>query len=56
MPLSEPHGARATGNEGGGVLVEYALLIAFIAALCVAAVTLVGEWALSNLDTAAELL
>jgi Flp pilus assembly pilin Flp len=56
MPLSEPHGARATGNEDGGVLVEYALLIAFIAALCVAAVTLVGEWALSNLDTAAELL
>lgn len=56
MPLFAPHRVRAARNEAGGVLVEYALLIAFIAALCIAAVTVVGEWAVSNLDSAADLL
>lgn len=33
--------ARA-GSEGGAALVEYALLVAFIAIVCVAAVTFLG--------------
>ncbi|MGH9178194.1 MAG: Flp family type IVb pilin [Acidimicrobiales bacterium] len=56
MALFAPHRRSVAGGEDGGVLVEYALLIAFIAALCIAAVTVVGEWAVSNLDSAADLL
>ncbi|VAW08292.1 hypothetical protein MNBD_ACTINO02-1891 [hydrothermal vent metagenome] len=41
-------------NERGASLVEYALLMAFIAVIAVAAVTFVGEQSLSNIEPLTE--
>jgi pilus assembly protein Flp/PilA len=41
-------------DERGASLVEYALLVALIAVVCIAAVTLLGNQASSKLDTAAN--
>jgi uncharacterized protein (UPF0333 family) len=41
-------------NERGASLVEYALLMAFIAVIAVAAVTFVGEQSLSNIEPITE--
>ena len=38
-------------SERGASLVEYALLVALIAVVCIAAVTLLGESASSKFDT-----
>ena len=43
-------------NEVGASLVEYALLLALIAAVCVTAVTVVGQKTQSNLSSSASLL
>ena len=47
---------RRRSRETGAALVEYALLIAFIAVLCIAAVGLVGDWALETLDSTGDRL
>jgi len=39
------------GNEDGASLVEYALLVALIAVVCIAAVTLLGSNASSKFDS-----
>ena len=41
-------------DERGASLVEYALLVALIAVVCIAAVSLLGTNASSKLDTAAQ--
>jgi pilus assembly protein Flp/PilA len=41
-------------DEAGASLVEYALLVALIAVVCIAAVTLLGNQASSKLNTAAN--
>jgi pilus assembly protein Flp/PilA len=41
-------------DERGASLVEYALLVALIAVVCIAAVTLLGQNASSKLNTAAN--
>ena len=43
-------------SERGAALVEYALLVALIAVVCIAAITLLGTSASSKLDTAAQSL
>lgn len=47
---------RRTSGEAGVALVEYGLLIAFIAVVCLAAVAYVGGWATDTLNSAGELL
>lgn len=42
--------ARFTETDRGASLVEYALLVALIAVVCIAAVTLLGENASSKFD------
>jgi pilus assembly protein Flp/PilA len=46
--------ARFGDNERGASLVEYALLVALIAVVCIAAVTLLGQNASSKLDTVGQ--
>ena len=41
-------------DERGASLVEYALLVALIAVVCIAAVSLLGQNASAKLDTAAQ--
>ncbi len=36
---------RWSGRQDGAALVEYALLVAFIAVICIAAVAYIGGWA-----------
>ena len=48
--------ARFGDTERGASLVEYALLVALIAVVCIAAVTLLGSNASSKLDTVADSL
>ena len=43
-------------NETGASLVEYALLLALIAIVCIAAVTFIGERTKSNLTSTASQL
>jgi pilus assembly protein Flp/PilA len=43
-------------DERGASLVEYALLVALIAVVCIAAITLLGTSASSKLNTAATSL
>ena len=43
-------------DESGASLVEYALLLAFIAVVCVGAVTLIGGTTAASLDSSASLL
>jgi pilus assembly protein Flp/PilA len=43
--------ARFSGDEKGASLVEYALLVALIAVVCVGAVTFIGKSANSKLST-----
>ena len=43
-------------SEGGASLIEYALLLAFIAVVCVAAVTLIGQKTSVSLDSSASSL
>jgi len=45
---------RFWNNEEGATLVEYVLLVALIAAVCVGAVTLLGSNANTKLNTAAN--
>lgn len=45
---------RFWNDEEGATLVEYVLLVALIAAVCVGAVTLLGTNANSKLNTAAN--
>ncbi len=47
---------RFARDEDGAALVEYALLIALIAVVCVAAVTLIGNNVSSKLSGAADAL
>lgn len=42
--------ARFTDTDRGASLVEYALLVALIAVVCIAAVTFLGEAASSNFN------
>lgn len=42
--------ARFGQSERGAALVEYALLVALIAVVCIAAITLLGESASSKFD------
>ena len=42
--------------EDGGTLVEYALLVAYIALLCLAAVAFIGDWVQDEFKTVADLL
>ncbi len=44
--------ARFGDDERGASLVEYALLVALIAVVCIAAVTLLGDNASSKLNSA----
>ena len=46
--------ARAGRSERGASLVEYALLVALIAVVCIGAVTLLGTSANSKLGSAAS--
>ncbi len=48
--------ARFWRDDDGATLVEYVLLVALIAAVCVAAVTLLGTSANTKLNTAATAL
>lgn len=43
-------------NEGGASLVEYALLLALIAIVCITAVTFIGQKTQSNLTSTASQL
>ena len=43
--------ARFGGDERGASLVEYALLVALIAVVCIAAVTVLGKNASSKFDS-----
>ena len=43
--------ARFADDERGASLVEYALLVALIAVVCIAAVTFLGKSASSKFDT-----
>ena len=47
---------RLHRDDKGASLVEYALLVALIAVVCIAAITLLGTSASSKLDTAAQSL
>jgi len=47
---------RLWNDEEGATLVEYVLLVALIAAVCVGAVTLLGSSANTKLTTAANAL
>jgi len=57
MSLATPHlwlsylRARLTGDEGGASLVEYALLVALIAVVCILAITFLGSAASSKFST-----
>ena len=42
--------------EDGATLVEYAILVAYIALLCLAAATFVGGWVREEFKTVADLL
>jgi len=46
--------AHMSSSEGGASLVEYALLVALIAVVCIAAVTLLGNNASSKFSTVAS--
>jgi pilus assembly protein Flp/PilA len=46
--------ARLARTERGASLVEYALLVALIAVICIGAVTLLGQHANSTLTSAAS--
>jgi pilus assembly protein Flp/PilA len=46
--------ARFGDDERGASLVEYALLVALIAVVCIAAVTLLGKNASSKLDSVGQ--
>ena len=46
--------ARFGDTERGASLVEYALLVALIAVVCIAAVTLLGSNASDKLDSVAD--
>ena len=46
--------ARFGHSERGASLVEYALLLALIAVVCIAAVTLLGQSASKKFDTTAN--
>jgi pilus assembly protein Flp/PilA len=46
--------ARFGDDERGASLVEYALLVALIAVVCIAAVTLLGQNASSKLDSVGQ--
>jgi len=48
--------AEDAGDERGASLVEYALLIALIALICFASITLLGNNASQGLNTAANTL
>ena len=48
--------ARFLRDDDGATLVEYVLLVALIAAVCVGAVTLLGTSANTKLNTAATAL
>ena len=43
-------------NETGASLVEYALLLALIAVVCIAAITLIGQRAEKSFDSTASAL
>ena len=45
--------ARFADSERGASLVEYALLVALIAVICIAAVSLLGDEASKNFDSVA---
>ena len=46
--------ARFANDEKGASLVEYALLVALIAVVCIAAVTLLGKNASSKFDSVGQ--
>ncbi|MFP3906835.1 MAG: Flp family type IVb pilin [Acidimicrobiales bacterium] len=46
--------ARFADSERGASLVEYALLVALIAVVCIAAITLLGESASDKFDEVAD--
>ena len=46
--------ARFGDDERGASLVEYALLVALIAVVCIAAVTILGRQASSKFDTVGQ--
>ena len=48
--------ARFARDEDGATLVEYALLVALIAVVCIAAVTLIGTRVSGKLNSAASSL
>ncbi|MBV9848901.1 MAG: Flp family type IVb pilin [Armatimonadetes bacterium] len=48
--------ARLARDEDGATLVEYALLVALIAVVCIAAVTLIGTRVSGKLNSAASSL
>ena len=52
LELAQLHAARATrlGDDRGASLVEYALLLALIALVCIGAVTFIGTSASSKLS------
>jgi pilus assembly protein Flp/PilA len=50
---SPPTSRPATRTERGASLVEYALLVALIAVVCIAAVTALGKKAKSNFNSIA---
>ena len=41
---------RYTGEDRGASLVEYALLVALIAVVCIGAITILGQGASDNFD------
>lgn len=49
MPTRRP-------SEDGATFVEYALLVAYIAVLCLAAAAFVGDWARDEFQKMADLL
>lgn len=55
-PLSVPALRSKRRTRAGAALVEYVLLVALIAAVCVGAVTLLGTSANTKLTTAANSL
>ena len=46
--------ARFTKTERGAALVEYALLLALIAVVCIVALTTLGDQAASKFDTVGD--
>lgn len=47
---------RSSGGQHGAALVEYALLIAFIAVICITAVAYIGGWADDTLTSIGDRL